>query len=78
LTGGVLIRIIFSIFGIPIHIWLGMILFVLIVFQVATGTGIIKVPFIWHKRMGLVIFLIVILHAMIGLGLWFGIFRIII
>lgn len=60
------------ILGLPIHIWLGILVFALIIFQVLNGLKIIKVPFKWHKRTALLILLIAILHAVVGLGLWFG------
>ena len=60
--------------GQPLHLWLGILLFLLIIFQVATAKRIIKVPFKWHRFMGYVILLLAIIHGFIGFGLYNGIF----
>ena len=63
------------IFGLPLHIWLGFILFVMIVFQVLIGRRIIKLPFKWHRIMGYSILVLAAIHGAIGAGLMFGVFR---
>jgi len=63
------------IFGIPLHIWLGMLLFLLVLFQVGTGSGLLKVPFVWHRRSGYTILVIALIHGSIGAGLWFRVLK---
>lgn len=64
------------IFGIPLHLWLGMLTFLLILFQVGTGSGLLKVPFGWHRANGYVILLIALIHGSLGAGLWLRVLRI--
>jgi len=64
------------VFGLPLHIWLGMLTFLLILFQVGTGSGLLKVPFDWHRRNGYLILVVALIHGSIGLGLWLRLFRI--
>ena len=63
------------ILGLPLHFWLGVILLMLIVFQVLIGRRIIKIPFKWHKIMGYSILVLAFIHGTIGAGLLFGVFR---
>jgi hypothetical protein len=63
------------IFGLPLHFWLGLALFILIVFQVLTGRRVIKLSFNWHRIMGYTILVLAAIHATIASGLLFGIFR---
>lgn len=44
----------------------GILMFLLLSFQILSGLKIIKVPFIWHKRGAIALFLFAIVHAMIG------------
>lgn len=60
------------IFGLPLPILGGILLLLLTIFQVLNGLKIIKVPFRIHKITGLVILFLGVLHAIGGLGLWFG------
>ena len=60
------------IFGMPLPLWLGVFLFILIIFQMLTGARIIKLPFKWHKISAMVILTLVILHGIDALGIWFG------
>ena len=62
------------IFGYPLHFWLGIVLFLLIVFQIAVAKKILSVPFKWHRVTGYVILLLAIIHGSIGIGLYLGIF----
>jgi hypothetical protein len=62
------------ILGYPLHLWLGIILFFLIIFQIAVAKRILRIPFYWHRIMGYVILLIAFVHGTLGLGLYFGIF----
>ncbi len=57
------------IFGLPLHLWLGMLTFLLILFQVGTGSGLFKVPFDWHRRNGYLVLVIALIHGSLGLGL---------
>lgn len=65
-------KIVFSILELPIHMWLGILLFILLIFQILIGKRIIKIPFVWHKRNAMALITIATLHALIGMGLWFG------
>ena len=42
---------------------LGIITYALILFGVLTGTRVIKIKLKWHKRTGIVIFVVATLHA---------------
>jgi hypothetical protein len=61
--------------GKPINIWLGMALAVLVAFQLLTGLRLIKLPFKVHLASGVLIFLIAVVHATIGIGVWFANWR---
>lgn len=61
-------------FGQPLHMWLGILLFILIVFQIAVAKKLIPVPFKWHRIMGFVILLLAMLHGIIAFGLYNGLF----
>ena len=62
------------IFGQPLHLWLGILLFLLIIFQIAVAKRILPVPFRWHRIMGYVILLLVVIHGSIAIGLRYGFF----
>ena len=57
--------------GKPIHIWGGMLLAMLIVLQVLTGAGVIKLPFRVHRINGFVILLLTLAHGFLGYMVWF-------
>ncbi len=57
------------ILGQPLHLWLGIILFLLVIFQIVVAKRILKVPFKWHRIGGYVILLLAILHGFIAIGL---------
>lgn len=61
-------------FGQPLHMWLGILLFILIVFQIAVAKKLIPVSFQWHRIMGYVILLLAMLHGSIAFGLYNGLF----
>jgi hypothetical protein len=61
------------IFGLPLHLWLGIILIALIVFQIAVAKKILHVPFKWHRVGGYILLLLGIIHGLIGIGLYMGI-----
>ena len=62
------------ILGLPLHLWLGIILFLLIIFQIAVAKKVLPVPFKWHRIMGYVILLLAIFHGTIAVGLGNGLF----
>ncbi|MFA5188714.1 MAG: hypothetical protein WC460_05120 [Patescibacteria group bacterium] len=62
------------VFGYPAHIWLGLILFILIVIQITTGIMMVKVNMKYFKihRINFILIVSVMLgHMYWGLGLWF-------
>lgn len=59
--------------GQPIHLWLGMLLLLCVIFQVLVAKQILKVPFKWHRIMGYVILLLALIHGFIAMALSFGI-----
>ena len=60
------------ILGLPIPILGGMLLFLLIVIQILGGLKVIKMPFKCHKWTAFVILALGVIHAIGGLGIWFG------
>lgn len=63
------------IMGKPLHLWLGLILFISIVFQIVVARRLLPIPFRWHRIMGYVILLLAIIHGSIAIGLNAGIFK---
>lgn len=60
------------IFTKPLHLWLGMVTFVLVLFQIGIGTRIIKLPFWVHtKIVWKVILLIALIHGFYGFEIYF-------
>ena len=57
------------ILGQPLHLWLGILLFLLVIFQIVVAKRILKVPFKWHRIGGYVILLLAIMHGLIAIGL---------
>ncbi|NTW73129.1 MAG: hypothetical protein HGA49_12940 [Eubacteriaceae bacterium] len=62
------------ILGQPLHLWLGLLLFSIVVFQILVAKKILPVPFIWHRRMGYVILVLAVIHGFMAIGLYNGIF----
>ena len=62
------------ILGQPLHLWLGIILLILIVLQIAGVRKILTISFSWHRIIGYIIFSLAIIHAVLAIGLNFGIF----
>ena len=60
------------ILGLPLHFWLGIILFLAILFQILVAKKILSVPFRWHRIMGYVILVLAVIHGAIAAGLFFG------
>ena len=57
------------ILGQPLHLWLGILLFLLVIFQIVVAKRILKIPFKWHHIGGYVILLLAIMHGLIAIGL---------
>jgi hypothetical protein len=56
--------------GITFAVIIGIINLLLVLFQVSTGKRWLKVNFIWHRRLGVVLLVTVIIHAILAdLGL---------
>ncbi|MHC1718659.1 MAG: hypothetical protein AB9883_08450 [Acidaminococcaceae bacterium] len=62
------------ILGQPLHLWLGILLLILIVLQIAGVSKILPISFKWHRIIGYVIFILAIIHGLLAAGLNFGIF----
>jgi len=60
------------ILGLSAPIWGGILLFLLICFQILNGMRVIKVPLKTHKITAVIILAFGLVHAVLGLGLWFG------
>jgi hypothetical protein len=60
-----------SIYGKPIFVWGGILLGILLVFQLLTGLRVIKVPTSVHRWNGISIFTVATAHAVMGLMVWF-------
>ena len=60
--------------GQPLHLWLGVISVFIIIFQISIAKKILPLPFRWHRIMGYVLLLLVIIHGSIAIGLSAGIF----
>lgn len=63
------------IMGKPLHLWLGLLLLISIVFQIVVARRMLPIPFRWHRIMGYVILLLAIIHGSIAIGLNAGIFN---
>lgn len=63
---------IFYILTIPIHVWLGIILAILVIAQMLIGKQIIKLDhFLWHRRIiPVLIIIVLIFHAWYGLSIY--------
>jgi len=57
--------------GKPINIWFGLVLAVMITFQLLTGLRVIKVPNRVHRYNGIGIFALAAAHGVIGFMVWF-------
>jgi len=59
------------ILGKPINVWLGILLIILLTFQILTGKRLINLPFTYHRRNAMLLVLVAAVHAFYGLGIWF-------
>jgi hypothetical protein len=57
-----------SFFGLPLYVYIGMILGVLIPLQIALAKRWLPIDFKWHRRNGLAIFYVGLIHATIAIG----------
>ncbi|MFH0789227.1 MAG: hypothetical protein V2B13_16640 [Pseudomonadota bacterium] len=53
--------------GLSIILILGIVNFLLLLFQLATGLRWIKVPFGVHKKTGIVLFVMAAIHGLLGI-----------
>lgn len=53
--------------GLEIFAWVGILIFILVVFQVLTGKRIIKVDFKYHRYNGMLILIIGFLKGLVGI-----------
>ena len=60
------------IFGLPSFGWAGILLFLMIIFQVLTGRGILKVNFRYHRINGWLILALAAIHGFLALGVYLG------
>ncbi len=60
------------IFTKPLHVWLGMVIFLLVLLQIGIGTRIIKLPFWVHTRIVWILILtLAIIHGFYGFEIYF-------
>ena len=62
------------ILGQPLHLWLGILLLILLVVQIAGARKILPISFRWHRIIGYVILALAIVHGALAAGLNLGIF----
>jgi hypothetical protein len=51
------------IWGRPLTVWLGLLLYTLVLLQVLVGARVLKVPFVYHRKAGYLILLIGLIHG---------------
>lgn len=62
------------IFGQPLHLWLGILVLILLVVQIAGARKMLPISFRWHRILGYVILALAIVHGALAAGLNLGIF----
>ncbi|MDP3998483.1 MAG: hypothetical protein Q8P89_02610 [bacterium] len=60
------------ILGLPFFGWEGIALYLMLIFQVLTGSRILKVNFKYHRINGWLILTLAFLHGFLALGLYLG------
>ncbi len=56
----------------PLHLWLGLVTLLLLIFQILVGAQIIKLPFWTHKKLIWIILLTVaLIHGFYGFEIYF-------
>ncbi len=63
------------ILGQPLHLWLGIVLLFLVMFEIAVVKKLLPISFRWHRIMGYVILVLAIVHGSLVMGLYRGLFR---
>ncbi len=58
--------------GLPLHLWGGMLIFLLLLLQVGIGKKIIKIPFKWHRINAIAIVILAAIHGLAGISIWLG------
>lgn len=60
------------IFTKPLHVWLGMIIYILLVFQILTGLRIIRTPLWVHMRfLWIILIILATIHGFYGFEIYF-------
>lgn len=59
-------------FGLPIFGWLGILLYLMLTFQILTGKRILKIDFKYHRINGALIFILALVHGLLALGVYLG------
>jgi hypothetical protein len=60
------------IFTKPLHIWLGLLAFLLLLLQISVGLRIIKLPFWVHQKLiWWILLLVVLVHGFYGFEIYF-------
>jgi hypothetical protein len=62
--------------NIPLHIWLGFLLLVLLIIQILSGNNIIKTSLRFHKIIAWMFLVIALIHGYIAFGVTFLGFKI--
>lgn len=60
------------IFSRPLHVWLGILLFLVLIFQIMIGKKWIKIPFWIHTRINpIILFILTLIHGFYGFQTYF-------
>ena len=54
-------------FGIDIILWLGIINFILVLFQLLSGLRVIKIKYKTHKTFGIILFITATIHGTVAI-----------
>lgn len=60
------------ILGFPLFGLLGILLLILLTFQILTGKRILKVDFKYHRINGRLIYILALIHAFLAMGFYLG------
>ena len=56
----------------PLHVWLGMVIFIFVLLQIGTAKKILPIPFWWHRNVFWKIILgLAIIHGFYGFEIYF-------
>jgi hypothetical protein len=64
------------ILGLPAATWGGFVLAALILVNVLGGLKVFKLPFKAHKAIGILILAFGLIHATVGMLVWFGVIKV--